>query len=50
MDKDTIKQLVLDGQITITDVIDVVIEANWIIGVGLVTLGTQLEEYVKSKI
>ena len=50
MDKDTIKQLVLDGQITITDVIDVVIEANGIIGVGLVTLGTQLEEYVKSKI
>ena len=33
------------GTFTLTDVIDAVVEVNGIIGVGLVTLGEQLNEY-----
>ena len=45
MTKEEIKKQILDGQLTITDVIDVVVEINGIIGVGLITLGNQLKEY-----
>lgn len=45
-----ILNLVLNNGLTITDVIDVVIEYNGIIGVGLITLGEQLERYVVDKI
>ncbi len=45
MDKEKIKQLVLEEELTITDLIDVVIELNGIIGVGKITLGEQLENY-----
>lgn len=50
MTKEEIKDLVLNKELTITDVIDVVIELNGIIGVGLITLGDGLKEYVYSKI
>ena len=50
MNKDKIKELVLNEELTITDVIDVVVELNGIIGVGLITLGKDLDEYVRSKI
>ena len=45
MTKEEIKKQILDGKLTITDVIDVVVEINGIIGVGLITLGAQLKEY-----
>jgi hypothetical protein len=45
-----IKQLVLERELTLTDVIDVVIKLNGIIGVGLITLGEGLQEYVFDKI
>ena len=45
-----ILQLVLENNLTITRLIDVVVKHNGIIGVGLITLGDQLKEYVNSKI
>lgn len=40
-----IRQMILDGDLTITAVIDEVIQLNGFIGVGLITLGDQLKEY-----
>lgn len=48
--KEEIKELVLDRDLTITDVIDTVVKLNGIIGVGLITLGEGLQEYVFNKI
>ena len=45
-----IKQQILREGLTITKVIDVVIELNGYIGVGLITLGDQLQQYVHDKI
>jgi len=45
IDKEKIKQDVLDGNITITAVIDAVVEVNGFIGVGLITLGENLRDY-----
>lgn len=50
MEKEKIKKLILEEGLTITDVIDAVIELNGIIGVGLITLGEGLQEYVFNKI
>jgi hypothetical protein len=50
MEKEEIKRLVIKKGLTITDLIDVVVDLNGIIGVGLVTLGKNLDEYCKSKI
>ena len=54
MTKEEIKELlsnkVLNEGLTITDLIDVVVELNGIIGVGLITLGNQLKDYCESKI
>ena len=49
-EKEKIKKLILEEGLTITDVIDAVIELNGIIGVGLITLGEGLQEYVFNKI
>ena len=46
MDKDKIKDLVLNEGLTITDLIDVVIELNGFIGVGLIRLGDDLKQYL----
>lgn len=50
IDKEELKKLVLNRGLTLTDLIDVVIELNAIIGVGLITLGDNLSDYCKSKI
>ena len=49
-DKEQLKQFILKGKLTITDVIDMVIDINGIIGVGLITLGEQLHDYCTNKI
>lgn len=49
MDKEKIKKLVLEEGLTITDLIDVVIELNGIVGVGKITLGEQLHNYCIDK-
>ena len=48
--KEEIKELILERDLTIDIVLDVVIELNGIIGVGLITLGEGLQEYVFNKI
>jgi len=47
---DEIKALILNRGLTITDVIDTVIELNGFIGVGLMQLGSDLNVYCRSKI
>ena len=48
--KKEIEDLIINRNLEITDVIDVVIDLNAIIGVGLITLGDQLKEYCRNKI
>jgi hypothetical protein len=50
MNKEDIKKLVLEDGLTITDVIDVVVELNGFIGVGLISLGDGLRDYCHNKI
>lgn len=50
MTKEEIKKLVLEQGLTITDLIDVVVDLNGFVGVGLITIGDQLKEYCYSKI
>ena len=50
MAKQEIEKLVLEKGLTITDLIDVVVELNGIIGVGLITLGQNLNQYCVEKI
>ena len=47
---DQIKQLMIENNLTITKCIDVAIQLNGIVGVGLITLGDQLKEYTHNKI
>ena len=49
MDKDKIKDLVDNEGLTITDLIDVVIEINGIVGVGFISLGDGLKNYCYDK-
>ena len=44
-----IKSLIINNGLTITNVIDNVIELNGIIGVGLISLGDRLKEYCWNK-
>lgn len=48
--KEEIKELILNKDLTITDVIDVVIEINAFVGVGLIILGDGLKQYIYQKI
>lgn len=50
MESSEIKKLVLEQELTITDLIDVVIEINGFIGVGLISLGDDLKQYCYDKI
>ena len=50
MNRDEIIDLILNQNLTITDVIDAAIEINGIVGVGLVTLADQLKDYVIGKL
>ena len=43
-------QMMRDGEFTLEQVIDSVIEANGIIGVGLISLGDHLRKYTHDKI
>lgn len=45
MDKKEIERLIRKKELTITDVIDVVIGINGYVGVGLITLGDNLKNY-----
>lgn len=47
--KDEIKDLVLRRSLTLTNVIDVVCELNGFVGVGYITFGDQIGEYIKDK-
>lgn len=48
--EELLKSMVYDNEITLTDMIDFIIKENGIIGVGLITLGDNVSEYIKSKI
>lgn len=48
--KELIKTMILEHGISLTDFIDVVIELNGIIGVGLISLGDGIRHYIESKI
>lgn len=48
--KEELKRLVLEEGLQITDLIDVVIELNAFIGVGLISLGDGLKQYCYNKI
>ena len=50
MNKEEIKELVLNQGLTITDLIDVVVDLNGFVGVGLITLGEDLHGYCIDKI
>jgi hypothetical protein len=50
MDKEEIKKLILEQGLTVTDVIDVVVELNGFVGVGLITLGDNFRDYCHNKI
>ena len=50
MNKEKIKTLVEKEGLTLTDLIDVVVELNGFIGVGLVQLGDNLKDYCYDKI
>ena len=45
-----IKKSMLKGCVNLTDVVDMVIENNGIIGVGLISMGQDLDAHCKSKI
>jgi len=45
-----IKQMLIENELNLTDVIDAVIEINSLIGVGLISLGKSLEQYCRNKI
>lgn len=45
-----IKALVLERGLTISSLIDVVVDLNGFVGVGLISLGDNLKEYCYSKI
>ena len=46
MNKTTLRKAVVDGKITLTDVLDIVIEENALIGVGLISLGNDVYKYI----
>lgn len=50
MTKEELKELIIHKGLNLTDMIDIVIELNGYIGVGLITLGDQLKEYCYNKI
>ena len=50
MTKQELTELVKSEQVTVTDVIDIVIELNGFVGVGLISLGEDIEKYIVGKI
>jgi hypothetical protein len=47
--KEKIKEFMTTNKVTLTDVIDVVVEDNGFIGVGIIGLGREIDEYLKRK-
>lgn len=45
-----IKQMLTENKLTLTDVIDAVIDVNSLVGVGLITLSDGISEYIRNKI
>lgn len=45
--KEEIEKLILERGLTLTDVIDVVIDLNGIVGVGFVSLAAQISDYIR---
>ena len=50
MNQEEIKKLVLEKGLTITDLIDVVVDMNGFVGVGLISLGDGLRDYCHNKV
>jgi hypothetical protein len=50
MKTDKIVKLLVDNDLNIYDVLDATIKENGIIGVGLITLADEIEEYIHSRI
>jgi hypothetical protein len=44
--KKTLRQSIIAKEFTLTDVIDIVIEENALIGVGLISLGDDIYKYI----
>jgi hypothetical protein len=44
--KKTLRQSIIAEEFTLTDVIDIVIEENALIGVGLISLGDDIYKYI----
>lgn len=47
MNQTQIKEAITNGDLVLTDVIDAVIDLNGIIGVGLITLGDDIQKYIQ---
>tara|TARA_R110002020_G_scaffold221850_1_gene430039 strand:+ start:539 stop:721 length:183 start_codon:yes stop_codon:yes gene_type:complete len=47
MNQIQIKEAITNGDLVLTDVIDAVIDINGIIGVGLITLGDDIQKYIQ---
>jgi hypothetical protein len=47
MDKEQIKRLVIEEGLTIKDLIDVVIDLNGFVGVGLISLEQDIAHYIR---
>lgn len=47
MKKEEVEKLILEKGLTLADVIDVVIELNGVIGVGLITLAEEISDYIR---
>lgn len=45
--KEEIEKLILERGLTVTDVIDVVIDLNGIVGVGFISFAAQISEYIR---
>ena len=50
INKMEIKKLMINNGLTLTDMIDLVVDVNGIIGVGLIRLGDDLQNYCHDKI
>ena len=44
--KEALRKSIVEGEFTLTDVIDIVIEENAYIGVGLISLGDAVYKYI----
>ena len=47
MNQTQIKEAITNGDLVLTDVIDAIIDINGIIGVGLITLGDDIQKYIQ---